>query len=235
MLAVIAPPGFWDTPKSAQVVSDLFGISLESFFSHCRPTTFEDTRSWDQALTVIAVGRESARQLGIPNLTEDVTRGLWWGAGARWRRDSQDFFYAGVQEFCMNQRGRLIPEIILNCPTLRPWDFLPIAQAELAASLCPGSPRLGALAILLSSELRSRSECRLLELAKLYTDRKEGTPWDAPLADLVPILCQDRGLIALAKHWGFSAKSVEKRLRELPCLELPDVGATARYFERGLL
>lgn len=108
--------------------------------------------------TFVALGAKPSTALGVGDLP-------WYA----WRRDADTKVHllsaphpsgrssiitaspSGPTTF----RRALLPDIIVGCPTLRPWHFATsneAVRADLGAALCPYDPAVGVIAVALAAE-----------------------------------------------------------------------------------
>lgn len=108
-------------------------------------------------------------------------------------------------------RAAALPELVLGCPTLRPWHFRlddPAVLADLAAAVSPHDPAVGAAALLYAAEQHRLASAErsspLLAAARALTPADPSAPdhpWDAPLLALARVLLRPDGPRELASAW----------------------------------
>jgi len=106
-------------------------------------------------------------------------------------------------------RRALIPELILGCPTLRPWHFRlddPAVLLDLAVAVAPSCVAVGIAAMLWVRSQHVARQARLASplLAKVDAAtgvRGETPAWDGALLATANVLRQDSGARTLAAHW----------------------------------
>lgn len=117
-------------------------------------------------------------------------------------------------------RRAALPELVLGCPSLRPWHFRfadPSVLADLAAAISPYDPSVGMAALLHTvNEHRSRTAAEstplLARLQSAVTPAAVAAivagqaaprtpPWDCPLLDILRTLLRPDGARELAAAW----------------------------------
>lgn len=114
---------------------------------------------WNGAdATVIALGAKPGAALGVGDLP-------WYA----WRRDEPTGVHVVTAPHPSGRasivtrtpsgpitfRRALLPEILVGCPTLRPWHFttrIDAIRADLGAALCPYDPAVGVIAATVAAE-----------------------------------------------------------------------------------
>lgn len=120
-------------------------------------------------------------------------------------------------------RATLMPELIIGCPSLRPWHFQlddPGVLAALAAAVAPLCPALGAAALLHADGLHRARVARgnmplLATVCAAMNARPEGVTstynpytasWDEPLRITAAELLAPDGGRSLTRRWNGGAK-----------------------------
>lgn len=115
-------------------------------------------------------------------------------------------------------RRVLLPELVLGCPTLRPWHFRlddPSVLADLASAVSPLRPSVGVAALEWAAaqhKVRLASPpgsllARIIEGSGVQTDHPPNLPprWDEPLADTMRDLLQGpAGVERLSARWDLA-------------------------------
>lgn len=124
-------------------------------------------------------------------------------------------------------RRTLLPELVLGCPTLRPWHFRlddPEVLADVAVALAPSCVAVGAAAALWS---RARHHARAVRLASPLLARVDAAAgeaparpsWDHDMRTTMRTLAADNGARDLAARWvvdgGMSPNAGDKWLLKL--------------------
>lgn len=108
--------------------------------------------------TVVALGGRPGAALGVGDLP-------WYA----WRRDAETGVHVVTAPHPSGRasivtrtpmgpvtfRRALLPEILVGCPTLRPWHFttrIDAIRADLGAALCPHDPAVGVIAATVAAE-----------------------------------------------------------------------------------
>lgn len=106
-------------------------------------------------------------------------------------------------------RRTLLPELVLGCPTMRPWHFRlddPAVLLDLAVAVAPSCVAVGIAALVWA---RGQHVARLARLASPLLAKVDAalagpvapTAWDRSLADVVMVLGLNNGARALAEAW----------------------------------
>lgn len=105
---------------------------------------------------VVALGRRPCDALGLPPGFPPLA---WARVGGR---DVLHVPHPSGRSTSLNTEAKrhearwaLLPEVVLGCPTLRPWHFRldePEVLADLGAALCPLRPALGVAAAVITAE-----------------------------------------------------------------------------------
>lgn len=108
--------------------------------------------------TIVALGAKPGAALGVGDLP-------WYA----WRRDAETMVHVVTAPHPSGRasivtrtpsgpitfRRALLPEILVGCPTLRPWHFttrIDAIRADLGAALCPYDPAVGVIAATVAAE-----------------------------------------------------------------------------------
>lgn len=135
-------------------------------------------------------------------------------------------------------RAAALPELVLGCPTLRPWHFRlddPAVLADLAAACGPHCPPVAAAALLHAADqhrLRSAEKSSPLLAAARVADVASAPglasmPWDATLLDLARVLLRPDGPRELAAAW-WPARQRGRLASVVKAQAIDDVGAALR-------
>lgn len=106
-------------------------------------------------------------------------------------------------------RRTLLPELVLGCPSLRPWHFRlddPAILADLAVAVAPSCVAVGVAALLWSRAQHVARAARLASPLLAKVDAALAGPvtpaaWDRKLADMAMVLSLNNGARALADAW----------------------------------
>lgn len=108
-------------------------------------------------------------------------------------------------------RLALLPELVLGCPTLRPWHFRlddPTVLADLAVAVGPHDPAAAAAALLhaaaqhrLAAAVKSAPLLAAARLHHAAASELPTDPWDCPLLDVARTLLVPDGGRVLAAAW----------------------------------
>ena len=106
-------------------------------------------------------------------------------------------------------RRTLLPELVLGCPSLRPWHFRlddPAILADLAVAIAPSCVAVGVAALLWSRAQHVSRAARLASPLLAKVDAALAGPvapaaWDRRLADMAMVLGLNNGARALAEDW----------------------------------
>ena len=106
-------------------------------------------------------------------------------------------------------RRTLLPELVLGCPSLRPWHFRlddPAILADLAVAVAPSCVAVGVAALLWSRAQHVSRAARLASPLLAKVDAALAGPvtpaaWDRRLADMAMVLGLNNGARALAEDW----------------------------------
>ena len=110
---------------------------------------------------------------------------------------------------CAAVRRTLLPELVLGCPSLRPWHFRlddPAILADLAVAVAPSCVAVGVAALLWSRAQHVARDARLASPLLAKVDAALAGPvapaaWDRRLADMTMVLGLNNGARALAEDW----------------------------------
>jgi uracil-DNA glycosylase len=140
-----------------------------------------DTPKWDKAQarlnaeaevvnrpttrTVVALGRRAADALGM---ADDAPALTWQRLPHLDGVDALHVPHPSGRSTSLNTEAKraearqaMLVEVVLGCPTLRPWHFRldePAVLADLGAALCPLRPALGVAACVLMAEIKAHHE-----------------------------------------------------------------------------
>lgn len=176
---------------------------------------------------IVALGRKTAAAFGMPVAVPDA-RINWapplltsWKYGGRGGRvtciyaphPSGVFTTLASPEVRADVRRALIPELVIGCPTLRPWHFRlddPAILHAFAAAVSPLCPALGAAALLWAADKHKADTTRYLS-TQMWNMQDDGSPmagktpfcppWDEPLAETTRSLLRHDGGRLLAQRW----------------------------------
>ena len=106
-------------------------------------------------------------------------------------------------------RRTLLPELVLGCPSLRPWHFRlddPAILADLAVAVAPSCVAVGVAALLWARAQHVARAARLASPLLAKVDAALAGPvtpaaWDRRLADMAMVLSLNNGARALADAW----------------------------------
>jgi hypothetical protein len=106
-------------------------------------------------------------------------------------------------------RRTLLPELVLGCPSLRPWHFRlddPAILADLAVAVAPSCVAVGVAALVWARAQHVARAARLASPLLAKVDAALAGPavpatWDRRLADMAMVLGLNDGARALAKEW----------------------------------
>ena len=200
----------------------------------------------DDASSVIVVGRDVAEAHGMQRfgLANHVPL-----AGHQWRRGGTLFTFcpspAALATLPDGPTARpslrriLMAEMVLGCPTLRPWHFrLSDKQTlhDLGVAWCPASPVAGmAFALFAAEAHRQRTAIAASPLSvavhAAFPEVAESTRvpgWDAPMRDAALVFADNMPAPIVASLWSTSRYAVEAFLPNCPPL-------TAHDAARGIL
>lgn len=232
----------YDGPAAERWVRHAMGLHDVATMNH-------HVRSPDAASSVIVVGRDTAEVRGMQRfgLANHVPL-----AGHQWRKGGRLHTFApspaSLATLPDGPAGRaslrrvLMAELILGCPTLRPWHFrLRDAQTlhDLGVAWCPASPVAGMAFALWSAEAhRQRTAIAASPLSvavhAAFPAAAEATRtpgWEAPMRNTAAIFSgrDDVTAASLAVlKWGTTRYAVEAFLPQCPPL-------TAHDAARGIL
>lgn len=175
--------------------------------------------SWDEPHAVVALGRRVADAFDLPTAC----------AGARvpvpailtqWRHNLGPLITYAPHPSGASQalndpatrvavRRTLLPELVLGCPSLRPWHFRlddPAILADLAVAVAPSCVAVGAAALLWAHAQYVARAARLASPLLAKVDAALAGPaapaaWDRRLADMAMVLGLNDGARALAREW----------------------------------
>lgn len=110
-------------------------------------------------------------------------------------------------------RRTLLPEMVLGCPTLRPWHFRlddPAVLVDLAVAVAPSCVAVGIAAMLWARSQHVARQARLASplLARVDAAAERGAAlpgWDSGLAWTADRLRAEGGARNLANHWLFGS------------------------------
>lgn len=203
----------------------------------------------------IALGRRTAEALGMPDVP--ATASFNWAPPllTTWQRGTGLVMYAphllGASSVLNDAlvrtevRAALIPELVIGCPSLRPWHFRldePDVLAGLAAAVAPAWPSIGAAALTWADSMHKAQHAH--DMLTLYVPREydpEQT-WDVPLRVIAQLLSRTGGAAVLSALWTsgrnttFLAKEAKRSYVALnERRSLTTMRATqARYLAAGL-
>ena len=190
--------------------------------------------------SVIVVGRAVAEAHGMQRfgLANHVPL-----AGHQWRRGGTLFTFCPSPAALATMpdgptarpslRRVLMAEMVLGCPTLRPWHFrLSDKQTlhDLGVAWCPASPVAGMAFALWSAEAhRQRTAIAASPLAvavhAAFPETAEATrslAWDAPMRDAAAMFVTESPAIFVASLWSTTRYAVEAFLPHCPPLAAHD-------------
>ena len=106
-------------------------------------------------------------------------------------------------------RRTLLPELVLGCPTLRPWHFRlddPAVLLDLAVAVAPSCVAVGIAALVWARGQHVARTARLASPLLAKVDLALAAPaapsaWDRSLADVAMVLGLNNGARALAEAW----------------------------------
>jgi hypothetical protein len=106
-------------------------------------------------------------------------------------------------------RRTLLPELVLGCPTLRPWHFRlddPAVLLDLAVAVAPSCVAVGIAALVWARGQHVARTARLASPLLAKVDAALACPvvppaWDLNLADVAMVLGLNNGARALAEAW----------------------------------
>ena len=106
-------------------------------------------------------------------------------------------------------RRTLLPELVLGCPTLRPWHFRlddPAVLLDLAVAVAPSCVAVGIAALVWACGQHVARTARLASPLLAKVDAALAAPvapatWDRRLADMAMVLGLNNGARALAEEW----------------------------------
>ena len=106
-------------------------------------------------------------------------------------------------------RRTLLPELVLGCPTLRPWHFRlddPAVLLDLAVAVAPSCVAVGIAALVWARGQHVARTARLASPLLAKVDAALAAPaapsaWDRRLADVAMVLGLNNGARALAEAW----------------------------------
>ena len=198
------------------------------------------------AASLILVGRDTAESHGMQRfgLANHVPL-----AGHQWRKGSRLCTFAPSPASLAtlpdgpaaraSLRRVLMAELILGCPTLRPWHFrLRDAQTlhDLGVAWCPASPVAGMAFALWSAEAhRQRTALLASPLSRAVhdafpttADHVKAPAWDRPMREASKVFLATAPAAIVASLWSTSRYAVEAFLPQCPPL-------TAHDAARGIL
>ena len=234
----------YDGPAAEKWARQAMGLhDMAAVNHHVRPPS--------NASSVIVVGRDVAEFWGMQRfgLANHVPL-----AGHQWRRGGTMFTFcpspAALATLPDGPTARpslrrvLMAEMVLGCPTLRPWHFrLPDKQTlhDLGVAWCPASPTAGTAFALFAAEAhRQRIAIAASPLSVAVhaafpdTAAATRTPmWDMPMRDTANMFIGQRHeetntAAIVASMWGTTRYAVEAFLPDCPPL-------TAHDAARGIL
>ena len=196
--------------------------------------------------SLILVGRDTAEAHGMQRfgLANHVPL-----AGHQWRKGGQLCTFAPSPASLAtlpdgpaaraSLRRVLMAELILGCPTLRPWHFrLRDAQTlhDLGVAWCPASPVAGMAFALWSAEAhRQRAALLASPLSRAVhdafpttADHVKAPAWDRPMREASKVFLATAPAAIVASLWSTSRYAVEAFLPHCPPL-------TAHDAARGIL
>lgn len=162
--------------------------------------------------SVVAVGRRVADAFDLPT-ADHRSRIPAPPVLTQWKHPAGPLItYAPMMTDALHggpTRRALLPELILGCPTLRPWHFRlddPAVLLDLAVAVAPSCVAVGIAAMLWARSQHVARQARLASplLAKVdaATGAEQRPPaWDNGLSLAMYILGQDSGARTLAAHW----------------------------------
>ena len=132
-------------------------------------------------------------------------------------------------------RQALLPEMVLGCPSLRPWHFRlddPAVLADLAVAVAPRCPAVGAAALLWAREQHAARQARVaVPLLSAAAEALRGgcyspTPaWDCYLKGIASALLMADGARWLATRWGEYAETLHRNADDRWLLKRAEVHA----------
>ena len=198
------------------------------------------------AASLILVGRDTAEAHGMQRfgLANHVPL-----AGHQWRKGGQLCTFAPSPASLAtlpdgpaaraSLRRVLMAELILGCPTLRPWHFrLRDAQTlhDLGVAWCPAAPVAGmAFALFAADAHRQRAALLASPLSRAVhdafpttADHVKAPAWDRPMREASKVFLATAPAAIVASLWSTSRYAVEAFLPQCPPL-------TAHDAARGIL
>jgi len=198
------------------------------------------------AASLILVGRDTAESHGMQRfgLANHVPL-----AGHQWRKGGQLCTFAPSPASLAtlpdgpaaraSLRRVLMAELILGCPTLRPWHFrLRDAQTlhDLGVAWCPAAPVAGmAFALFAADAHRQRAALLASPLSRAVhdafpttADHVKAPAWDRPMREASKVFLATAPAAIVASLWSTSRYAVEAFLPQCPPL-------TAHDAARGIL
>jgi hypothetical protein len=120
---------------------------------------------WRRQATVVALGRRAADALGM---ADDAPALTWQRLPHLDGVDALHVPHPSGRSTSLNTEAKraearqaMLVEVVLGCPTLRPWHFRldeSAVLADLGAALCPLRPALGVAACVLMAEIKAHHE-----------------------------------------------------------------------------
>ena len=225
-------------------VRNAFGLARAEDLDALIPGT--GTILADIANSVIVVGRDVAEAHGMQRfgLANHVPL-----AGHQWRRGGTLFTFCPSPGALAalpdgpaaraSLRRVLMAEMVLGCPTLRPWHFrLSDKQTlhDLGVAWCPASPVAGmAFALFAAEAHRQRAAVAASPLSvavhaafPAVAEAARAPGWDAPMRDAAATFATESPAALVASLWGTTRAAIEAFLPHCPDL-------TAHDAARGIL
>jgi hypothetical protein len=201
-----------------------------------------------ETASVIVMGRPLADGLGM----RDAGYGVKPPPGTQWRACNDGplhTFAVSVQTIpgppvLAAMRRAILPEMVLGCPTLRPWHFrtedLNILH-DLGVALCPMSPTVGmAFAKHAADAHRMHAASQASRPSRAITSMGPALTrrlvCDEPLRDIAATLVRHNGGRVLGERWGVNVKDFNAFTLTMP--SSADIGAARatmfRYMMEGM-
>ena len=174
---------------------------------------------WDEPHAIVALGRRVADAFDLPTACSGA-RVPVPAILTQWRHNLGPIItYAPLPAessqalnnpaTCAAVRRTLLPELVLGCPSLRPWHFRlddPAILADLAVAVAPSCVAVGVAALLWSRAQHVARDARLASPLLAKVDAALAGPvapaaWDRRLADMALVLGLNNGARALAEEW----------------------------------
>jgi hypothetical protein len=201
--------------------------------------------------SVIVMGKPLADLLGL----RSMGYGLTPHPGTQWRIGNGGPLYTFAVSvetkpgppILSAMRRAIIPEMVLGCPTLRPWHFRtedPAILHDLGVALCPLSPAVGMAFAKHAAEAHrmhnastaSAPSKAVASIAKTARRAMPAMACDEPLRDIATTLMRHNGGRELGERWGVNVKDFNAFTLTMPASA--DHGAARatvfRYMMEGM-